>query len=107
VLHANPEWSKDHLEDSIQDVERLLLDAARQLPAAQDFQVKKAVAHRWRYALANRALDLGAVWYPQKTLALAGDWCRGSGVEDAFLSGTAAAGRIMGALGSESSARVS
>jgi predicted NAD/FAD-dependent oxidoreductase len=74
-----------------------LLEAARQLPGTQQFKVLDADAHRWRYALAREALNQGAFWFGPKRLAIAGDWCYGSKVEGAFLSGMAAAGRIMGA----------
>ena len=95
VLHASPEWSGRHLESSGDDVTKWLLEAARQLPMAQNFDVKKAFAHRWRYALARNPLDAGAFWFESKKLVLAGDWCHGSRVEGAYLSGVAAAGRIM------------
>jgi renalase len=95
VLHAGPEWSSAQLENPADEVRDLLLDAARQLPLAQSFTVESAVAHRWRYALAKQPLDCGVIWLGSKNLALAGDWCHGSRVEGAFLSGTAAAGRVM------------
>ena len=95
VLHASPEWSSIHLENSADEVRDLLLEAARELPLAQSLSVKSAVAHRWRYALARQPLNCGAIWLRSKNLALAGDWCNGSRVEGAFLSGIAAAGRIM------------
>lgn len=97
VLHASLEWSSMHLEKSAKEVRDLLIDAARELPLSQDFTVESAVAHRWRYALARQPLDCGAIWLGSKNLALAGDWCNGSRVEGAFLSGIAAAGRIMAA----------
>jgi renalase len=95
VLHATPEWSLAHLDLAEKEVCARLLDAARQLPGATDFQVEFAIAHRWRYARAKRPLEQGAVWIETMRLALAGDWCHGSRVEGAFLSGAAAAGRIM------------
>jgi photolyase PhrII len=97
VLHASPQWSAMHLEKPADEVRDLLLEAARELPLAQSFTVESAVAHRWRYALARQPLDCGAIWLGAKSLALAGDWCHGSRVEGAFLSGVAAAGRIMAA----------
>jgi len=97
VLHASPEWSVEHLEETPETVQRLLLDAVRELPLTQPFEVTSALAHRWRYALANQPLDCSALWFGPKQLALAGDWCHGSRVEGAFLSGAAAAGRIMAA----------
>ena len=97
VLHAGPQWSSMHLEKPADEVRDLLLGAARELPLAQSFKVKSAVAHRWRYALAKQPLDCGVIWLGSKNLALAGDWCHGSRVEGAFLSGAAAAGRVMAA----------
>ena len=97
VLHASPQWSSAHLEKSADEVRDLLLDAVRELPLTQPFTVESAVAHRWRYALARQPLNCGAIWLGSKNLALAGDWCHGSRVEGAFLSGIAAAGRIMAA----------
>jgi hypothetical protein len=97
VLHATPDWSLENLEKSASEVRDLLLEAARDLPLSQSFSVESAVAHRWRYALAKQPLDRGAIWLGEKNLALAGDWCNGSRVEGAFLSGVAAAGHVMAA----------
>jgi len=97
VLHASPEWSSMHLEAPADEVRDLLLEAARELPLAQSFTMESAVTHRWRYALARQPLNCGAIWLGQKSLAIAGDWCHGSRVEGAYLSGIAAAGRIMAA----------
>jgi photolyase PhrII len=112
VLHANPDWSEAHLEDTHskksedthkqksqdthEEVSRLLLDAARKLPGAQAFEVREAPAHRWRYALAPEPSNAGALWFDSLGLAVTGDWCHGSKVQGAFLGGVAAAGRIMG-----------
>jgi renalase len=96
VLHASPQWSAMHLEKSADEVRDLLLEAARELPLSQAFAVKSAIAHRWRYALAREPLNCGAIWLGSKKLALAGDWCHGSRVEGAFLSGLAAAGFAVG-----------
>ena len=40
-------------------------------------------------------INAGAIRIDGLNLTLAGDWCHGSRVEGAFLSGAAAAGRIM------------
>ncbi len=95
VLQASTEWSSMHLDNTAVEVRDLLIEAARDLPLSQDFKVESAVAHRWRYALAKQPLDCGAIWLREKKLALAGDWCHGSRVEGAFLSGTEVAERII------------
>lgn len=94
VLHARPEWSAEHLDTAPGDVCGLLLNAARDLPGIGAFEVDTVVAHRWRYALARNPLDCGSLWFGDSRLALAGDWCHGSRIEGAFLSGVAAAKRI-------------
>jgi renalase len=94
VLHATSEWSRAHLETDAEKVVDELLDAARLLPGAAKVQAEFAQAHRWRYSRANQPLDRGALWFEQYRLALAGDWCAGSRVEGAFLSGIAASHRI-------------
>jgi hypothetical protein len=95
VLHASPDWSAAHLEDDPDRVIPALLAAAGDLPGATRCAAESAWAHRWLYARADEPLDRQAIWLDSHSLALAGDWCHGSRVEGAFLSGAAAAGRVM------------
>jgi predicted NAD/FAD-dependent oxidoreductase len=55
-------------------------------------------AHRWGLARVAEGIGEECLFDPTTTLAVCGDWCPGSRVEDAFVSGIAAAGRIAGAL---------
>jgi len=96
VLHATPAWSRAQLETSGPEVASLMLDAAGRLPGANRFDVAFAVPHRWLYSSARAPLDTGALWFPEIRLGLAGDWCAGSRVEGAFLSGLAAAAHVGG-----------
>jgi predicted NAD/FAD-dependent oxidoreductase len=96
VLHATTAWSRAQLKTGGQEIAALMLDAARQLPGANPFEVAFAAPHRWLYSQAHEPLDAGALWFPETRLALAGDWCAGSRVEGAFLSGLAAAAHIAG-----------
>jgi predicted NAD/FAD-dependent oxidoreductase len=105
VLHATGEWSRTHLQAGAAQVAHELLDAARRLPGAADAQVEFAAAHRWLYSRARQPLEKGVLWFKQHRLALAGDWCAGSRVEGAFLSGIAASTRI-GAAGGSREARL-
>lgn len=98
VLHAAPDWSAAHLEELPGTVIEALLEAARELPGAGRFKAGSATAHRWMYSRAEQPLDEQAIWYDSCRLALAGDWCHGSRVEGAFLSGAAAAGRVMASV---------
>jgi predicted NAD/FAD-dependent oxidoreductase len=96
VLHASASWSASHLElDRGEVATRLLgafgsaLDLA--LPEPTDLQ-----AHRWAYAIPEQTLPETCLWDAGRSLAVCGDWCAGPRVEGAFLSGAAAAGRLLG-----------
>jgi photolyase PhrII len=95
VLHARHDWSAQNLDASKEDIAARLMEAAANLPGSNDFDVLGTLAHRWRFALAEQPLADSCLWWEPLGLALAGDWCHGSRIESAFLSGCAAAGRIM------------
>lgn len=94
LLHADHEWSRQHLEVTADAVVEPLLRAFSNL-AGERLEIESAQAHRWRYAQAGNPLDGGCLWHAQSRLAVAGDWCAGNRIEGAFLSGNAAAGRIL------------
>lgn len=96
VLHATPAWSQDHLECDHETIASLMLEAALSLPGASPAHAEFILAHRWRFALPQQPLDQGCLWFEPYRMALAGDWCAGSRVEGAFLSGSAAADRLLG-----------
>jgi predicted NAD/FAD-dependent oxidoreductase len=95
VLHASPRWSRAHLELDSQEVIAQLLAAfatatGREFPAPLHVQ-----AHRWRYALPSEPLPEACLFERDSKLVACGDWCAGPRVEGAFLSGVAAAGRLL------------
>lgn len=98
ILHATADWSRAHLEDDRESVAQALLTEARRLKGAAAFSAVSVSAHRWRYALAGEPLEMGALWFEDRRLAIAGDWCAGSRVEGAFLSGLEAGERIAAGL---------
>jgi photolyase PhrII len=98
VLHATPSWSQANADLDAADVaDRLAQQACRLLPLDAT-TLNHCAAHRWLYARAEPALDVGALWEPARRLVVCGDWCAGSRVEGAYRSGQAAAGRLLGAL---------
>jgi predicted NAD/FAD-dependent oxidoreductase len=77
----------------------VLCDAFSALGAALGVFVPQpahAAAHRWRFALASHEGGEGAAFDPGLGLGCAGDWMRGTRVEDAYLAGVALAGRALG-----------
>ncbi len=94
VLHATPEWSRRHLDLDREDAARRLLEAFR---TASDTTVGAPVhldAHRWRFALPEPLAE-PCLFDAEALLAACGDWCGGPRVEGAFLSGRAAAERLL------------
>jgi hypothetical protein len=96
VVQANAAWSQERLEDSPEQVAKLLLEM---LALASNGQLPKpvaAVAHRWRFALSAGTGD-GALWNPTLALGVCGDWLLGPRVECAWLSGQILADYCIGA----------
>ncbi len=99
ILHAGPEWSAAHLDDPPDRVIDALRAALAQATGAELPDPVHAAAHRWRYALPSVPLQVGALWDAEARVAVCGDWCQGARIEGAFLSGLAAAERVLGTGG--------
>ncbi len=97
ILHAAPEWTVEHFDLDAEDVATVLLSSffhtLNIAPVTPVFQQ----AHRWRFSLAEEPLTDGCLWDSSLTIGACGDWCQGSRIEGAFLSGIAGAGRVLGA----------
>lgn len=95
VVHTDSEWSRKHLEEDPESVIEAVL-AAFTATAGTDLPTPRyARAHRWRYARVETPVGEPCLFDRATMLAACGDWCLGPGVEAAFLSGAAAAGRIL------------
>lgn len=95
VLHASAEWSQQHLEDAKQVIEEQLLFAFMDATGCSRQAGTHLTAHRWRYAICMQPLTVGCLLDATLNIAACGDWCLGNNVEAAFLSGIAAAGRVL------------
>ena len=101
VLHASAAWSRAHLELEPEAVAPILMDAFFATTGARKVEPSFVQAHRWRSASTEKPLGEPCLWDEEKRLAVCGDWCLGSNLESAFLSGSAAAGRINAISGTE------
>lgn len=86
VLQADADWSRDHLEDEAEVVERALLAKFVEHVGADPASVVATRAHRWRYAKAG-GLDRGPFWNAELGLGACGDWLLAPRVEAAWLTG--------------------
>lgn len=98
VIHATPQWTQQHLEDSdAAAVAQAMLEEFWRVTGIAPQEPDFMQAHRWRYAIPAAAQEHGAFASDDGQIVACGDWCHGARVEGAFLSGQAAAGRLLNA----------
>lgn len=95
VIHGSPAWSTQYLEADPEWVANTLLREFLGQTGATPEETTWLRAHRWRYAQALEPLTDGFFWDSEKGLGICGDWCNGSRVEGAFLSGKSLAKKII------------
>ena len=94
VLQATTAWSGAHADDRPDDVGAFLMETFEDLIRSGLPRAFYATVHRWRHATADPPLAVGAIHDADARITLCGDWCRGSRIEDAYLSGITAADLI-------------
>jgi predicted NAD/FAD-dependent oxidoreductase len=95
VIHGSPVWSTQYLEAEPEWVAKTLLREFMIQTGCGTAETTWLSAHRWRYAQAQEPFTDGFFWDSEKGLGICGDWCNGSRVEGAFLSGRQIAERII------------
>lgn len=98
IAHADPGWSRTHLEESKEQVASQLLEALRTLSPEPMPPTISIAAHRWRYARTETALGQPYIAFPRNRIILAGDWCLGARVEAGYRSGNLAASYLLDQL---------
>lgn len=87
VAHATADFSRRHLERDVQEIAGLMLPLLCLHLGLPPSEAVHAVAHRWRFALVDRALGRPFLTDPSNRLYLGGDWCLGRTAQDGWLSG--------------------
>jgi len=99
VVHASPQWSRQHLEADAQEAAQLLLkEFGKTLGCALPTPVFLQ-AHRWRHAFVEQPLGLPCLVDEELAAGACGDWCIAPRVEAAFESGRALAHSMLSMLG--------
>ncbi len=95
VLHASAEWSRQHLDESPDTIERELLTVFQRETGHWPAAISRSWTHRWRYAKPTNPLKTRCLFDEQLRIGACGDWCGGPRVEGAFQSGLALANKIV------------
>ncbi len=98
VLHAGHQWTEENWERSADEVAQELLATFWQDSGVPPQSPLHLQAHRWKFALPIDPPSERCFFDAESGIAACGDWAGGPRVEGAFLSGMAAAGRILGTL---------
>jgi photolyase PhrII len=95
TLHATPEWSRAHFDAPREIQADMLVQAfARSFGCALP-RIVHLDAHRWAHAIPREPHPESCLWDAEQLVAACGDWCGGPRIEGAYLSGVAAAGRLL------------
>jgi predicted NAD/FAD-dependent oxidoreductase len=94
VLHADPEWSREHLERPPEEIVWRLIDEMHRHVRSMPKPVWTG-AHRWRYAQVEKAAGSPYGWEKDKQIGVCGDWLLGPRVEYAWASGVAMADALL------------
>ena len=94
VLHASRTWSVAHVGLDNDAVVRRLMRAFGDLLGVST-ATTHAVAHRWLYAQAAVPMQDCVLVDEAAGIVIAGDWCAGSRIEGAWLSGRAAVDALL------------
>jgi hypothetical protein len=92
LLHANADWSEQHLDSEVDSVAAILLAAFVEIGGSPS---QTWTAHRWRYANTEQILVAGCDWSATSGLGICGDWLNGGKVEGAWLSGRELARQVL------------
>lgn len=86
IVHARPDWSIAHLEESADAVASALLEALAEICGPLPTPLFQS-AHRWRYARVETSHGPGYLYDEDQGIGACGDWLSGPRVESAWLSG--------------------
>ncbi|ABM33598.1 NAD(P)-binding protein [Paracidovorax citrulli] len=86
TAQASPAWSSEHRNDAPARVQAKLLKAFAEVTGLRAAPVHAEVLY-WPDAQTTRPLGRSHLWDAAAGIGLAGDWCLGHRVEDAFVAG--------------------
>ncbi|WP_233259489.1 FAD-dependent oxidoreductase [Ramlibacter sp. WS9] len=86
TVQASAGWSQEHVDDDPHRVQAKLLKAFSEVTGIHA-EPSHSEVHRWRWAKTQKPLGQSHLWDAKSGIGVAGDWCLGHRVEEAFISG--------------------
>ena len=96
IIHAGADWSRKHLELSQEEAGTKLLDEFFTATGTTTTAPIHLAAHRWRYAFPKVSSPETAIWDPDQSIGLCGDYLVSPRVEGAWTSGRELARKVTG-----------
>lgn len=87
VAHARTAWSQQHVDADRDWVGDHMIAAACQALRLSPNEIGFRHVHRWLYARAEDPLGQPFLWDRDQAIGICGDWCLGTTLEAAFISG--------------------
>ena len=88
TIHARNVWSEQHVDDDIEAVKAILLQAAKQALSWDENSTPSQIdCHRWRYAATLKPLDnteFGILVDEPRQWIVSGDWCGQGNIESCY-----------------------
>ena len=101
VVQTQHQWSEAHIEDELDTISVTMKQRFETITGIKTDASGYDRVHRWRYASTKSVAASPVQPYlldEASGLSAIGDWCSGSKVENAFLSGSALAARLVSQL---------
>ena len=95
VLHANPEWSIEHVDQPHEEIVEPLKIAFAEAIGRDLPEIVHVSSHRWLYAIPRNPYSVGSFHDHDRQLTICGDWCHDARIEGAFMSGFTAARQLL------------
>ncbi|HAT08778.1 MAG TPA: hypothetical protein DCS39_05940 [Rhodobiaceae bacterium] len=98
IVQTQNQWSEAHIDDELDTISAVMKQRFESITGITTNVSGYDRVHRWRYASTQKPAADPAQPYlldEAKGLSAIGDWCSGSKVESAFLSGTALAAKLI------------
>lgn len=98
MVHTAPDWSNVHADDDRAELMNMLLAETSRITGINAASAAHKSLHRWLYASNSSSPNIPCLRSAALNLTVCGDWCLGGRVENAFLSGCAAADAVKSSL---------